>query len=584
MPAFATIYEIRDRFKIQIEIKEYILNKQLLLSITLLFYVYSISFATQFSGKVTDLNSGDPIDSAHVLIIDETTGSVDSAFSDANGEWTYDFNAIGIDDETTVPRKFSVAQNYPNPFNPSTIIQFENPAAGLVQVSVYNVLGQQIDSRQQFLQPGQFAIKWSGTGGAGIYFYSVRAAGKTVTRKMIQLDGGKGSGLSEFYGGDLSRNLGLLKPSSYSVQLIISRFGYVSDTVSAEIDGGEYLETPLETVHSHSLVIDLHNDVLERIYYEDQTYHLKDRHTKWHTDIPRLQEGGVDIQFFVVWEDYRKYPYTYYDNAFEMIDIFNAELAANPNTLAQVRSPAEALAANAEGKVAGVMAVEGGHVIENSIEKLIDFYEAGMRYMTITWNNSTDWAVSAQDNRSRTVGLTDFGRKVIRTMDSLGVIIDISHTGIKTIEDILEVTENPIVATHSGVRSLKDHYRNLYDDQIRAIAESGGVVGIVFYPPFIGRGYVSIETVIAHIDYIVDLVGIDYVALGSDFDGIGDNTIVGLRDVTDFPDLTLALLEHGYSQEDVEKINGLNFMRVFETVCGDSPVSQPRRIAMKSTN
>lgn len=368
-------------------------------------------------------------------------------------------------------------------------------------------------------------------------------------------------------------NSSLFKVEAYSVQVVVSKFGYIADSTDLEINGGEYLKTVLETVHSHSLLIDLHNDVLERIYYEDSGYHLKDRHTKWQTDIPRLQEGFVDIQLFVVWEDYRKAPYTYYENAFEMIDIFNAEIATNPNTIRKARTPDEAITANKDGKIAAVMAVEGGHVIENSIDKLIDFYNAGMRYLTITWNNSTNWAVSAQDSRTRTVGLSDFGRKVIRTLDSLGVIIDISHTGIKTIEDILEVTKNPIVATHSGVRALKDTYRNLYDDQIRAIAQSGGVVGIVFYPPFLGNGTVTIETVISHINYIVELVGIDYVALGSDFDGIGDYTVFGLNDVTDFPDLTLALLEHGYSQHDVEKILGLNFMRVFEIVCGKSPVN-----------
>ncbi len=187
--------------------------------------------------------------------------------------------------------------------------------------------------------------------------------------------------------------------------------------------------------------------------------------------------------------------------------------------------------------------------------------------MTITWNNSTSWAVSAQDSRSATVGLSEFGKSVIRMMDSLGVIIDISHTGIKTIQDILQVTTNPIVATHSGVRAIRNHYRNLYDSQIIDIANSGGVIGVVFYPPFLTTGTAYIDNVIQHIDYIKNLVGIDYVAIGSDFDGI-EVTPVGLEDVSKFPALTLKLLEHGYTQEEVEKILGGNFMRVFEQVCG----------------
>src|SRR5690606_5062752 len=159
-------------------------------------------------------------------------------------------------------------------------------------------------------------------------------------------------------------------------------------------------------------------------------------------------------------------------------------------------------ALNNYGKIAGVIGVEGGHTIENSLDKLDSLYSRGMRYLTITWNNSTDWATSAKDPQSETKGLSEFGREVIRKMDSLGVIIDISHTGIKTIQDILEETNNPIVATHSGVRALRNHYRNLYDSQIIDIANTGGVIGIVFYPPFLTTSSDAfIQDVINHIDY-----------------------------------------------------------------------------------
>jgi len=252
-----------------------------------------------------------------------------------------------------------------------------------------------------------------------------------------------------------------------------------------------------------------------------------------------------------------------------LINILNNEIALNPNTIGQARNVQEALALNDSGKIAAVIGVEGGHAIENSLDNLINLYNEGMRYLTITWNNSTSWAVSAQDSKSETVGLSDFGKSVIRMLDSLGVIIDVSHTGIKTIQDILQITKNPIVATHSGVRAIKNHYRNLYDSQIIDIKNTGGVIGVVFYPPFLTTGTAYIDNVIQHIDYIKNLVGIDYIAIGSDFDGI-ESTPVGLEDVSKFPALTLKLLEHGYSQEDVEKILGGNFMRVFEQVCGDS--------------
>jgi membrane dipeptidase len=223
--------------------------------------------------------------------------------------------------------------------------------------------------------------------------------------------------------------------------------------------------------------------------------------------------------------------------------------------------------ANAAGKLAGILAIEGGHAIENDLEKLRAFYQKGARYLTITWNNSTAWAVSASDQRSTTVGLSDFGKQVVRTMDSLGMIIDVAHTGIKTIWDILATTKNPIVATHSGVRALNNHSRNLNDAQIDSIARRGGVIGVVFYPPFLtSRGSATIDTVIKHIDYIKKRVGIDYVAIGSDYDGMG-SAPVGLEDVSKLPNLTSALLRHGYSIAEVRKILGENYLRVFKQVC-----------------
>ena len=154
-------------------------------------------------------------------------------------------------------------------------------------------------------------------------------------------------------------------------------------------------------------------------------------------------------------------------------------------------------------------------------------------------------------------------------MDSLGIIIDVSHTGIKTIQDILAETTNPIIATHSGARSVYNHYRNLYDSQIQDIANTGGVIGIVFYPYFLnGSSNSSIADVIAHIDHIVNLVGTDYVAIGSDFDGI-EVVPLGLEDTSKFPALTLALLQHGYTETEVAKFLGGNFKRVFEQVCGN---------------
>ena len=174
--------------------------------------------------------------------------------------------------------------------------------------------------------------------------------------------------------------------------------------------------------------------------------------------------------------------------------------------------------------------------LEDSLEKLELFYKEGVRYLTITWNNSNNWAISALDERSPETGLSAFGKDVIRKMNKLGMMIDVSHTGIKTIDDILEISDLPVIATHTGARQLNNHPRNLTDVQIKNIASSGGVIGIVFFPPILhATGYADIEEVINHIDYIASLVGVDYLALGSDFDGIGNNTVKGLEDVLSFP-------------------------------------------------
>jgi membrane dipeptidase len=249
------------------------------------------------------------------------------------------------------------------------------------------------------------------------------------------------------------------------------------------------------------------------------------------------------------------------------MDAFEAQVRQNPDRLVQARSADEVLQVVAAGKLAGVLGVEGGHAIEGSIEKLKTVYARGARYLTITWNNATTWAMSARDSRSSTVGLSEFGKTVVRTMDTLGMIVDVSHTGIKTIWDVLATTKNPIIASHSGARALNNHYRNLTDEQIDSIAARGGVIGVVFYPPFLSsRSVATIDTVIKHIDYLRNRAGIDHVAIGSDFDGI-ETTPVGLETVAKLPSLTEALLRHGYSIADVRKLLGENYLRVFRQVC-----------------
>ncbi len=552
----------------------FIYTYRMLFSITLVFSMTTLTQAASvhISGKVQDVNTAIEMSDVKIYISDLTDGSIDSAFTNASGMWEYDFEVTSIAEDDQLPKRFYVSQNYPNPFNPSTKIDIIVPAAGEVSLTVYNILGAVVDSYQEYLTPGGYSIDWHARGSAGIYFLNIKNRNASIIRKMTLLDGGYGKGFSRFHSSSLEASSGGTLAKTFTtnpIKIQTSKFGYIDSVLHTEVSGGEYFEFKIETIHSASILADLHNDLLEKMI-ESPSYHLADYHTYNHTDIPRLQSGGVDVQLFVVWVSPSSHLQDSYNYATAMINIFENEMALNPLTIGQARTKAEALALIDENKIAAVLCVEGGHAIENDITKLKTLYQKGMRYLTITWNNSLDWAVSAQDSRSATVGLSEFGRKVIRTLDTLGVMIDVSHVGIKTIEDILAVTKNPIIASHSGVRSIRNHCRNLYDNQILAIASSGGVIGIVFYPPFLtSSGTAYIDDVADHIDYIVNLAGVDYVGLGSDFDGIGTNTVQGLDDVTKFPDLTLELLRRGYSQADVEKILGGNFMRVFEQVCGE---------------
>lgn len=526
-----------------------------------------LDHSQSISGTIKDSVTQVAISNAKVLITNLNTGKVDSAFSNSSGNWTYNF-ITSVDDNSEIPPNYLIAQNYPNPFNPSTTIEFYIPKSSEVQILIHDILGQQVDSRSQFLYAGNYSIKWNARGSAGVYFFTIKTSSESITKKMLLLDGGAGTGLSDIQLGNNLRKFLKGKYNSIQASINISKFGYIPLAINTTIVGGEHFNNSLITIHHNAKLIDLHNDILE-VMIDELSYHLGTLHTTHHTDIPRLQKGGVDVQFFSVWVSPTQYSDTfYYDQSKIMINLLNSEIAQNQNTIGLAKTPEETIQLNNNNKIAAVIGVEGGHSIENSIEKLADLYDEGMRYMTITWNNSTSWAVSAQDARSTTVGLSEFGKSVIRAMDSLGIIIDVSHTGIKTIQDILQVSTNPIIATHSGARALRNHYRNLYDSQIIDIANRGGVIGVVFYPPFLtSSNTCNIDTVIKHIDYIKNLVGIDYVSVGSDFDGI-EVTPIGLEDVSKFPALTLRLLERGYSQQDVEKILGGNFMRVFNQVCG----------------
>jgi len=524
----------------------------------------------QLSGSVKDSYTRLPLDSALVEIITISTNRRDSAYTDKSGEWWFSLVTSVRDERARVPAGFQVLPNAPNPFQPPTQLRFVTARVGRVEIAVYNVLGQQLDAiGADLTAAGEYAVSWGGKGGQGILFYAISINGERFTGKMVQIASGS-AGLGEITRRERAISITRLsKTFQQEYKFIVAKFFYEADTLAQNLSGDTRIDFILETVHRRAVVVDLHNDVLGLVV--EDGYQLGVRHTINHSDIPRFRDGAMDIQLLSIWIHPSRYLTNRYQQALKFVAALDSQIARNPNDLMQIRRAAEIDSALALGKIAGILAIEGGYTIANSLVKLKDLYARGARYMTITWNtsavNGPDWAVSANDSRSTTVGLNDFGRQVIQTMDSLGMIIDVSHTGIKTIEDILTITKNPIIASHSGVRALRNHTRNLHDDQIRKIAATGGVIGVPFYPPFLTtRSTANINDIVAHINHIVKLVGVDYIAIGSDFDGI-DSVPVDLKDVSMLPRLTEALLKQGYSHADVRKMLGENFLRVFRKVC-----------------
>jgi membrane dipeptidase len=365
-------------------------------------------------------------------------------------------------------------------------------------------------------------------------------------------------------------------------------------------------------VHRSALLIDTHNDVPSRTV---DGFDIGSRTGTGHTDIARLKEGGVGAQFFAV------YVASSYvtgnrsaNRTLQMIDTVRHDIIGRyPDDFVLATTASGIEEAHRRGKIAALMGIEGGHAIEDNVRLLRDFYGLGIRYMTLTHSNTNDWADSSGDVNDPNVkhhnGLTAFGKDIILEMNRLGMIVDISHVADKTFWDALEVSKAPIFASHSSCRALTNHARNMTDDMIVALAKKGGVVQVNFYCGFISQKFrdndaadtkaldarlaqetagknlsepdrqilseklrkemrlsrATLADVVAHIDHIRQIAGIDAIGIGADFDGVSC-TPVGLDDVSKYPNLTRALLEKGYSAEDIRKIYGGNFLRVMRAV------------------
>lgn len=357
----------------------------------------------------------------------------------------------------------------------------------------------------------------------------------------------------------------------------------------------------------------MHADTAQRLL--DEQVDLQQELRDGHFDAVRAKTGGLDAQFFSIWVE----PQLFGGGGAKAMKRADDQIAAvralaekHPETWVFATTTADIRGAAEQGKIAALMGLEGGYAIDDKLENVKRYYDLGVRYMSPAWSVSTNWAGSSGDEVGRTRGLNDFGKNVVREMNRLGMMIDVSHVSDPTFWDIVNTSTAPVVATHSACRALADVPRNLTDDMIRALANTGGVVNVIFYPEHLEPGWsqkkkqvdaeiaamvqqasadepgdavhkkiardrvrqreyaqrlppVNVARIVDHIDHIVKLVGVDHVGIGSDFDGV-QITTSGLATIAELPNLTKELLRRGYSEADVSKILGGNMLRVLDAV------------------
>jgi membrane dipeptidase len=367
------------------------------------------------------------------------------------------------------------------------------------------------------------------------------------------------------------------------------------------------------SIHRRAIAIDMHADTTQRLL--DEEVDLQQRLSDGHFDSVRAQEGGLDAQFFSIWVEPQLFGgggQSAMKRADDQIAVVRALTERHPDTWQFATSAADIRRIAFEGKLAALTGLEGGYAVDEKLENVERYYRLGVRYMSPAWSVSTSWAGSSGDAVGATRGLNEFGKNVIREMNRVGMMIDVSHVSDKTFWDIVNTSNRPVIATHSGCRALANVPRNLTDDMIRALAKTGGVVNVIFYPEHLEPGWsekkkildteiaplvqraseeekrdavhkkiardgvrseqyakrlppVTVSRLVDHIDHVVKLVGIDHVGIGSDFDGV-QSTLKDLHDVAELPNLTRELLNRGYSETDIGKILGGNMLRVMEAV------------------
>ena len=370
-------------------------------------------------------------------------------------------------------------------------------------------------------------------------------------------------------------------------------------------------------IHDSALIVDTHADTPQRFLDEGYDIGSTDPNDIGHISLEKARRGNLGAEFFSIWVDPQTTQSNYARHSFDLIDSVYEQAAHHPDRMMMAFSTADIERAHRQHKLAALMGIEGGHSIENDMHLLRDFYRLGVRYMTLSWSNTNEWADSSGDIDDPKVqhhnGLTDFGKQVVLEMNRLGMMVDISHVADKTFWDAIATTKAPVIASHSSARALVNAPRNMTDDMLKAVAKNDGVIQVNFFNGFddetfrktldaqakdhaaaiqkfvdeqkaLGKpvDYVQVDRIerewmakiprpplkalIDHIDHIAKVAGVDHVGLGSDFDGVSGATPQGIDSASDLPKITQALLERGYSAEDIAKILGGNLMRVFREV------------------
>lgn len=340
-------------------------------------------------------------------------------------------------------------------------------------------------------------------------------------------------------------------------------------------------------LHKSAIVIDTHCDTTQRL--EQTGWNISERQADGHLDLPRLREGGVSAVFFAVWAAGPLAPGEGARTGRAQIERIRMMVETHPDSLTAARTADDVESAHRRGKIAVLIAIEGGYLIEDSLDVLQEYHDAGAAYMTLTHAFHTSWADSSgvhEDLAPRHGGLTAFGREVVTAMNRLAMMVDVSHVSDATFWHVIETTQAPVIATHSSCRAVSDHRRNLSDDMMRAIAETGGTVQINFAAAFIDKTHPPIARVssansltdprggdrsaahatplsvlVDHFDHAMQTIGPDHIGIGSDFDGV-PGLPVGMEDCSKLPALTAELLARGYSELDVSKVLGANVLRV----------------------